>query len=254
MNRNIRTDIPALPKCHYRLCSPKPSDYVPVYRPYPIQPLTLNEFLYKKRLDLNLTQEQTAELLKTAVANIRRWESGCGQVSLPFRPRVIEFVGFCPFDVSLTLGQRLKERRENFGLSIKKLAKILDVDPCTIASWERSKHQPPQRYVSVIEGFLRSISPDKVLGMTFCLPKSKFFPTSPIPKFVEYDPRWSVGRKIIVWRTSLGLSQRQLAKLANICFQSVCRWEKEIRKPQPKYFKRIYKSLILYDDRYFEEV
>jgi transcriptional regulator with XRE-family HTH domain len=224
-------------------------------RPYPYLPKTLGEFLHKKRLDSNLTQRQTAELLKTTVANIRRWESGRGQVSLPFRPRVIEFVGFCPCNVSLPLGQRLKERRENFGLSIKKLAKLLDVDPCTIASWERGEHQPSQRYVKIIEGFLQSFVPENAAVRQIRFFNQKGMASnSPIPNYVEYDVRWSAGYKILAWRTSVGLSQRQLAKLAGVCFQSVCRWEREERVPKPKYLKRILQAVVFYADSVFNRI
>lgn len=136
-------------------------------------------------------------------------------------------------------------------MSIKKLAKIIDVDPATIASWERSDNEPSQRYVAVINGFLKSYSPDKNLSLT-SLPRNKLLLTAPIPKFIEYNVTWSIGRKIVAWRASLGLSQRQLAKITNVCLQSICRWEKGVRKPQTKYLNRIYKSLVLYVNNYLK--
>ncbi|MDQ3801504.1 MAG: helix-turn-helix transcriptional regulator [Acidobacteriota bacterium] len=117
--------------------------------------MTLGDFLRKKRLDLSLTQKQVADLLKTDVCNIRNWENNRCEISLQFHPRIIEFIGFCPYDASLPLNLKLKERRENFGLSIKALAHLLSVDPCTLASWERGEHQPSPKYVEIINGFLR---------------------------------------------------------------------------------------------------
>jgi transcriptional regulator with XRE-family HTH domain len=127
-----------------------------VHRPYPILPVTLGDFILRRRLDLNLTQKQTAQLLKTNVASIRNWENNRHEISLPFRPRVIEFIGYCPCDTSLPLGLSLKERRENFGLSIKQLASILKVDPSTIAYWEKGEHQPIRRSRKIINDFLFS--------------------------------------------------------------------------------------------------
>lgn len=117
--------------------------------------MTLGDFILKTRLDLDLTQHKVAQLLKTDIATIRNWENNRTQISLPFRPRVIEFIGYCPYDASLSWGLKLKERRENFGLSIKELAQILKVDPCTIAYWEREEHQPTKASLQIIEWFLK---------------------------------------------------------------------------------------------------
>jgi len=148
-------DIPALLKCQYVISAPKPVYTAPVRRPYPYNPVTLGDFLRKKRLDLNLTQKQVDDLLKTDVCNIRNWEANRGQISLRFHPRIIEFIGYCPYDASLSLNLRLKERRENFGLSIKELSTLPGVDPCTIAYWERGEHQPLPKYIKVIKSFLK---------------------------------------------------------------------------------------------------
>ncbi len=239
-------------KCHYQISVAKPPVRVITPRPYPYLPVSLGDYLRKRRLDFNLTQKQVAiDILKTSIDNVRNWEANRRQLSLCFRPRIIEFINICPYDASLPLGLRLKERRENFGLSIKKLSTMLNVDPCTIASWERYDHQPSQRYIKIIEGFLKSYSPE-----TTFVPKSEssntedLSPDSPIPSYIQYDTRWTIGRKMTVWRLSVGLSQRKLAKLAGICFQSVCRWEKEQRVPKPKYQKLILKTVILYLDSF----
>lgn len=147
--------IPAMLKCHYQIHSIKPIRQPSTHRPYPNELVTLGDFILKTRLDLDLTQHKVAQLLKTVVATIRNWENNRTQVSLAFRPRVIEFIGYCQYDASLSWGLKLKERRENFGFSIKLLAQILKVDPCTIAYWEREEHQPTKASKQIIEGFLK---------------------------------------------------------------------------------------------------
>ena len=195
---------------------------------------------------MNLSQKQVALLLDTSVDNIRNWESARRSISLPFRPRIIQFTGYCPYDASLpSVGLKLKERRENFGLPIKILSGILNVDPCTIAAWERNTYQPSQRYQTIIEGFLKPSKPDKLsMYQDLSLNHKNSIRISMIPIYVEYDSRWTVGRKIAVWRTSCGISHRELAKLAGVCFQSIVRWEKEQRMPKPKYLKLIRQAII----------
>jgi transcriptional regulator with XRE-family HTH domain len=156
-NQNTRTDIPALIRCHYCIIGSKPPINVITARLYPYCPVTLGDYLRKRRLDLNLTQKQLAEdILHTSTSNIRNWEANRYRVSLGFLPRVYDFIGFCPCDVSLGLGLRLKQRRENFGLSIRKISQILLTDPCTVAGWERGDHLPTKRNIQKIECFLRS--------------------------------------------------------------------------------------------------
>jgi len=209
----------------------------------------LGDYLRKTRLDLNLTQRQVAEdILKTSVDNVRNWETHRTQnIFLRFRPKILDFIGFCPCDVSLPIGLKLRERRENFGLTVKDLARLLNVDPCTIASWERNEHQPSQRSVKIIEFFLKSSSIDKILKPKFTISAyEESISGLPIPNYVLYDRNWSVGRKITVWRLSAGLSQRDLAKLSGVSTQSIVRWEKERRIPKPEYQKQLLKAIVLY--------
>ena len=153
--------IPALTRCHYDLNASRPPIHISTASPYPYHPNTLGDHLRKRRLDLGLTQKQLAEdVLHTSISNVRNWELNYRSTSLQFRKKVYEFIGFCPCDVSLPLGLRLRERRENLGLSIRRLSQILQLDPCTIASWERGEHEPIKRSTQIIQLFLKSYGYD----------------------------------------------------------------------------------------------
>ena len=45
------------------------------------------------------------------------------------------------------MGDRIREYRRIHGLSQKKLAAQLGIDPTTLAGWERGKHQPKKRLI-----------------------------------------------------------------------------------------------------------
>lgn len=124
-------------------------------KPYPFNPVSLGDFLRKSRLDNDWNIGEVAEMIGTSSLNIGNWESNRNEVSLEFKPRVYAFIGVCPYDASLTIVERLKERREYFGLTIKKLAEILEVDPNTVSAWERRIHQPGSRGFAKIGQFLR---------------------------------------------------------------------------------------------------
>ncbi len=103
------THIPALTRCHYRIVSKSPKYHTNTQRPYPYYPLTLGDFLRKRRLDLSLTRTQVAIEIGTYNSNIRNWEANRLGVSLRFRKRVHEFVGICPYD---PVGTKSRSRTE----------------------------------------------------------------------------------------------------------------------------------------------
>ena len=108
-------------KCHFQLSSPRPKYRSKYTISCPHNPVTLGDALRKQRLDSSLTQKQAAEKIGTSISNINNWETNRRHVSLQFRTKVYDFIGFCPCDVSLSLGRRLRERREYYGLLIRKI-------------------------------------------------------------------------------------------------------------------------------------
>ena len=58
-------------------------------------------------------------------------------------PKVIEFLGHNPLQSNATtLGERIKQYRIQKGLSLRRLAEELGVDPGTLTRWEREEVEP----------------------------------------------------------------------------------------------------------------
>lgn len=150
MSRSSRTDIPALLKCHHHLYAPKP--------PYPYNTVTLGDSLRRRRLDLGLTLTNVGQELNVTEATLRNWETNRRTVSLRFRQRVHDFIGVCPCDVSLSIGGRLKERREYSGTTRKALAEMFNVDEHTVSAWEDHNQPPTPTNVEKIVQFLKTLS------------------------------------------------------------------------------------------------
>ena len=146
--------MPALLKCHFRITTNRPIYRILQRRSYPFQPKTLGDLLLKSRLDRGLLQKQVAKEIGTSVASIRNWEANRNIISFEFQGRVYDFIGLCPYDASLPLGARVRERREYLGYSIKTVAKMLGCDPCTVAYWERGDHKPTKWSLAKIRSFL----------------------------------------------------------------------------------------------------
>jgi DNA-binding XRE family transcriptional regulator len=77
---------------------------------------------------------------------INLWEKNKVQPSVAQIPKIIEFVGRDPFEeITENLGDKLRSCRKLKGLSQKKFAQQLGVDPSTLSSWERRIHQPTRK-------------------------------------------------------------------------------------------------------------
>ena len=82
------------------------------------------------------------------------WEANRVAPTLPFLPKIIEFLGYCPFDPAWSPGERLTWIRRYFGLSQEAMARRLRVDPGTLAKWERGKKGPGGRSLIRLLKFL----------------------------------------------------------------------------------------------------
>lgn len=107
---------------------------------YPETLETIGDHIRKKRLDLKFFQKDVAKVLGVNTDTITNWEKNRGGPALRLIPKIIEFLGYDPFpETILNLGDKIKLYRRNHGLSLTKLARILEIDPTTLARWERGE-------------------------------------------------------------------------------------------------------------------
>jgi len=70
---------------------------------------------------------------------------------------MIEFLGRDPFEKKTeNLGEKLREYRRIHGLTQKKLAEQLGVDPTMLAGWESGKHKPIKMLIGKLKLFDQS--------------------------------------------------------------------------------------------------
>jgi len=186
--------------------------------------------LKQKRLDLNLTQKQVSKLLGCSLQSINQLENNKHDVQLSLRPRVIKFIGFAPYNPCTSIVERLKQIRENLGLSHIALSKRMGIDPATISSWERGEHQPTPPYIYLIMKFLRfGFANDfsQWHQKNSIVSESELILCSiKVPCYVEYEPTWDLSKKFVAWRYSLGLSIKKMARLVGVNPKTWARWEK----------------------------
>jgi len=107
---------------------------------------TWGDWIKVRRLDLKLTKRQLSLKLNVSDVTIYLWEKNRVKPSLAQIPKIIEFLGRDPFDKETkNLAEKFKEYRRVNGLSQKKLAAQLGIDPTTLAGWEKGEHQPTKK-------------------------------------------------------------------------------------------------------------
>lgn len=117
----------------------------------------------------------------------------------------------CPKQIK-HLGDHIRAKRLDLGLQIKQLAKHLDSDEGSVASWERGDRNPSLRK----------------------LPK--------VLVFLGYDPRpnaFTLGDRLRRFRTAVGLSTRELAHKRGLDQSTLEGWERGEHVPIDRYRRMI---------------
>ena len=88
-------------------------------------------------------QKDVAALVNATTSTVTNWEKSRTSPRLYLMPKVIEFLGHNPLQSNATtLGERIKQYRIQKGLSLRRLAEELGVDPGTLTRWEREEVEP----------------------------------------------------------------------------------------------------------------
>jgi transcriptional regulator with XRE-family HTH domain len=127
----------------------------PVHREkYPDICRTWGDWIKFRRLDLKLTKVQLSVNLNVSDITIYLWERNKVRLSLAQIPRIIELLGRDPFEKSAEkMGDKIREYRRIHGLTQRKFAVQLGIDPTTLAGWEKGEHRPTKRLLNHMKQF-----------------------------------------------------------------------------------------------------
>jgi hypothetical protein len=84
---------------------------------------------------------------------VRLWEKNLANPTFKYLPKIIEFLGYCPYDPAWSPGNILTMARKYCGLSQKALARRLGIDPGTLGKWERDERRPAGAFLKRLEKF-----------------------------------------------------------------------------------------------------
>jgi DNA-binding transcriptional regulator YiaG len=141
----------ALPFCQIELIGRKPKPAA-----YPKQLNTLGDHIRAKRLDLKMLQSEIARVIGVSELMICHWETQRYQPGTRFLPKIINFLGYAPYQTPRSIGDWLRQVRSCLGMSQQLFAFTVGLDESTIADWERGDRLPMPKVFSRIHTFLRS--------------------------------------------------------------------------------------------------
>lgn len=87
---------------------------------------------------------------------VNAWETGRAEPKTSYLGRIIEFLGYEPFQGAMTFAERLREKRRNLGLTQYQLARQLDVPKDTISLLETGKEVTNRRVLTVVREFVEA--------------------------------------------------------------------------------------------------
>ncbi|MBB1644568.1 hypothetical protein A9970_11435 [Sphingobacterium sp. UME9] len=121
----------------------------------PLNPTTLGEHIRKRRMELRLFQKDVAAIFNVSEDCITYWENNRSEPQIQYYPPIIGFLGYCPFELDAsTFAGKIKAYRYLNGLTQKRFAKLMNLDPATVGRWENGKGQGAKK--ELVEAFLES--------------------------------------------------------------------------------------------------
>ena len=106
---------------------------------------------------MKLTKRQLSLRFNVDDTTIYLWERNKVRPSLALIPKIIEFLGYNPHEtIPGAFADKIKDYRRIRGISQKKLAHLVGLDPSTVSNWERGENQPSKRLLDKLNSFFNS--------------------------------------------------------------------------------------------------
>jgi transcriptional regulator with XRE-family HTH domain len=106
-------------------------------------------------MNLGLLQREVANIIGVTESSIWNWEHGT-EPELQYNPKIIEFLGYVPFECpNDTIGQLAWYRRVQ-GLTVVALGTRMKIHPDQLYEWLSATRKPFNKSLQKIERFLKS--------------------------------------------------------------------------------------------------
>jgi DNA-binding transcriptional regulator YiaG len=121
---------------------------------------SLSGHLRRRRRERGLSVQEAAAVLGICDHSLSAWETNGKRPVIGHFPRIIEYLGYEPWDEPQTLSEQFTAQRHRLGLTLEKAAGRLGVMERTLANWEQGRSQPEPIHWSKIDAFLAYGAPE----------------------------------------------------------------------------------------------
>lgn len=100
----------------------------------------MGDHIRAKRLNLGIQVQEAAKLIGVHQATLKNWEHKYyGEPAIQHWPKIIRFLGYCPYIPCATLPEKVLMYRKVEGISLEDMAKKVGIDPGTLGRFERGR-------------------------------------------------------------------------------------------------------------------
>ena len=145
-----------MPFCHLTFLAARP--VARRYERTKVPEGTLGSAFRARRWSRGLDQEKAAAEIGISVKTYCGWETNRRKPDLRHIPAGIRFLGFDWRPPGLSLGARIRRARTAAGLSITRLAALIEADPSTVSEWENDLRTPSGRSTEKLERWLSIVA------------------------------------------------------------------------------------------------
>jgi DNA-binding XRE family transcriptional regulator len=121
---------------------------------YPESPKKIGEHIRKRRMDLKLFQRDVAGIIGVTECTINNWENGEINPETKYIPKIIDFLGYTPFECPGDILGRLSYFKRIKGLTFRRLGELMGRDHEQLANWLSFQKKPCRRNLESINQFL----------------------------------------------------------------------------------------------------
>ncbi len=104
-------------------------------------------------MDLGMLQREVAAKIGVTESSVYNWEQGT-EPELVHIPKIIEFLGYVPFECPDDLLGRLRYFKTVNGMSFERLGAAMGRDPEQLVDWMSNGMRPCKRNMESIKAFL----------------------------------------------------------------------------------------------------
>jgi transcriptional regulator with XRE-family HTH domain len=105
-------------------------------------------------MDLKLLQKDVAGIIGVTECTIYNWENGEREPETKYTPRIIDFLGYTPFECPGDILGRLSYFKRIKGLTFRGLGELMGRDHEQLSDWLNSQKKPCPRNLGSINQFL----------------------------------------------------------------------------------------------------